>query len=137
MHGNPLRLSFVHVRKQNFNGKPTRSIFMQFPKELFLPSNLVGKLERCAYRYRDAVHIWEKCYRATLISIGFSCGRRSPCCFHHATRDISLFVHGDDFTALGTDADLDDYEKAMAEHFEFKIRGRIGKDVLDPIRHKF
>ena len=31
-HGKPLRLSFVDIRKPYFNGKPTRSIFMQFPK---------------------------------------------------------------------------------------------------------
>ena len=42
-------------------------------------------------------------------------------------RDISVVVHGDDFTALGTDADLDFYEKKLAEHFELKIRGRIGE----------
>ena len=38
-------------------------------------------------------------------------GAASPCCFYHKTKDISVVLHGDDFTALGTDADLDVYEE--------------------------
>ena len=41
-------------------------------------------------------------------------------------------VHGDDFTALGTDEDLDFYEKSLASHFELKIRGRIGEGCQWP-----
>ena len=36
-------------------------------------------------------------------------------------------MHGDDFTALGLDDDLDWYETEFAKHFELKIRGRIGE----------
>ena len=100
---------------------------MRFPKELGLAPNLVGKLVRCAYGCRDAGHIWEECYRAALLSMGFVAGKGSPCCFYHKARDVSVVVHGDEFTALGTDADLDFYEKALATHFELKIRGRIGE----------
>ena len=130
--GKKLRLSFVDIRKAYFNGRPTRNIFMQFPKELGLAPNIVGKLVRCAYGCRDAGHIWEECYRAALLSMGFVAGKGSPCCFYHATRNISVVVHGDDFTALGTDDDLDVYEKGLAKHFELKIRGRIGEGCTGP-----
>ena len=39
---------------------------------------------------------------------------------------MSVVVHGDDFTALGVDEDLNWYEKSLAKYFELKIRGRIG-----------
>lgn len=130
--GKPLRLSFVDVRKAYFNGRPTRNIFMRFPKELGIAPNLVGKLIRCAYGCKDAGHIWEECYRAALLSMGFVAGKESPCCFYHKARDVSVVVYGDDFTALGTDDDLDYYEKALATHFELKIRGRIGKGCPGP-----
>ena len=130
--GKPLRLSFVDIRKAYFNGRPTRNLYMHFPKELGLPSNLVARLVRCAYGCRDAGHIWEMCYRGALEAIGFTTGAASPCCFYHKTRDISVVVHGDDFTALGTDADLDFYETKLAEHFELKIRGRIGEGCSGP-----
>ena len=57
--GHPLRLSFVDVRKAYFNGRPTRNIYMQFPRELGLAPNLDGKLVRCAYGCRDAGHTCE------------------------------------------------------------------------------
>ena len=105
---------------------------MHLPKELGLPSNAVGRLVSCANGCRDAGHIWEECYRHALISIGFEPGVASACCFYHRERDISVVVHGDDFTALGNDDDLDFYEKGLAGHFELKFRGRIGKGCVGP-----
>ena len=40
---------------------------------------------------------------------------------------MSLVVHGDDFTCLGTRADLEWYEGQMAEAFEIKVRGHLGE----------
>ena len=101
------RISFVDIRKAYFNGKPTRNIFMMLPKELGLAPNMVGKLVRCAYGCRDAGHIWELRYRSALESMGFITGVASPCCFYHKARDVSVVVHGDDFTAIGSDSDHD------------------------------
>ena len=129
--GKPLRISFVDIRKAYFNGIPRRDIFMSLPKELGLPSNLVAKQVRCVYGTRDAGQIWEDCYRDALIGIGFTSGISNPCVFHHATRDISIVVHGDDFTALGLDEDLDWYEGQLKEHFEIKVRGRLGEGCKD------
>ena len=67
------------------------------------------------------------CYRCVLEAIGFTTGAASPCCFYNKTRDISVMVHGDDFTALGKDVDFYFYETKLAENFELKIRGRVGE----------
>ena len=40
-------------------------------------------------------------------------------------------VHGDDFTALGTDSMLNKYETALAKCFDIKLRGRVGEDDSD------
>ena len=40
----------------------------------------------------------------------------------NATRHYNC-CHGDDFTASGTDADLDLYGQALQETFEIKLRG--------------
>ena len=40
-------------------------------------------------------------------------------------------VHGDDFTALGTDRSLDIYEKALLRCFDLKLRGRVGEGPKD------
>ena len=128
----PVCLSVVDVRKAYFNGKPTRNLYMAFPKEMGLAPNLVGKLVRCAYGCRDAGHIWELCYRGALESMGFTTGAASPCCFFHPVWNVNVVVHGDDFTAMGTAEDLDRYEQELAKHFELKIRGRIGEGLEGP-----
>ena len=94
---------------------------MMLATELGLAPNMVGKLVRCAYGCRDAGHIWELCYRSALESMGFTTGIASPCCFWLETRGVSVVVHGDDFTAVGSDQDLDWYEAELAKHFDLKI----------------
>ena len=106
-HGKHLKLSFVDIRKAYFNGKPKRSLYVRLPPELGLPKDVVGKLDRCMYGTRDAGAIWETCYVDCLVGLGFVQGVGSPCCFWHPTWEISVVVHGDDFSALGTDDMLD------------------------------
>ena len=130
-NGKPLQLSFVDIRKAYFHGIPKRAIFVRPPKEMGSGANVVAKLDRCMYGTRDAAHIWENCYSDALVNMGFVAGAASPCCFHHPAWDVSIVVHGDDFTALGTKADLDRYERELAKVFDLKVRGRIGEGPDD------
>ena len=45
-------------------------------------------------------------------------------------------VHGDDFTALGTDASLNLYEAEMLKHFDVELRGRLGSEPGDCTKMK-
>ena len=116
--GVPQRLSFVDVRKAYFNGKPKRNLFMYFPRELGLPPRLVGRQVRCVYGTRGAGKIWEDCRKDCLEDMGLSSGVSPPCCFCHKERDLACVVHRDDFTCLGSDANLDWYGAQMALSFE-------------------
>ena len=80
------------------------------------------------YGTRDAGSIWEHVYGEALVSMDFTQGRASPCCFffYHDKHQLSCVVHGDDFTCLGADASLDIVEKQIQEHFEVKLKGRLG-----------
>ena len=129
--GKHLKLSFIDIRKAYFNGTPTRSLYVRLPTELGLPRDVVAKLERCMYGTRDAGAIWESCYVECLVNMGFIQGSGSPCCFWHPDWKISVVVHGDDFSALGTDAALDKYEAGLAKSFECKMRGRLGVEPND------
>ena len=129
--GQKLKLSFVDIRKAYFNGVPTRNLYVRLPPELGLPRETLGKLVRCMYGTRDAGAIWETCYVDCLVQMGFVQGVASPCCFHHPKWNVSVVVHGDDFTALGTDRALDEYEKGLQATFECKLRGRLGSEAKD------
>ena len=130
-HGKKLKLSFVDIRKAYFNGTPTRNLYVRLPTELGLPKNVLGKLVKCMYGTRDAGAIWEQCYVDCLIGLGFKQGVASPCCFEHKEWGVSVVVHGDDFTALGTDESLNLYEAGLQRSFDCKIRGRLGTDATD------
>ena len=127
----PLRLSFIDMKKAYFNGVPTREIYMSLPPELGLPKHFVAKQTKCVYGTRDAGMIWEQCCRHALEHIGFVSGVSDPCLFHHPTRDLTIVVHGDDFTALGTDHDLDWYTAELEQVFEIKVRGGLGEGTAD------
>ena len=57
---------------------------------------------------------------------GFKRGRSSPCIFYHKARNLRAVIHGDDFTILGHDEDLDWFREQVAEEFEAKFKGRLG-----------
>ena len=106
----PLRLSFVGIRKSYFSVIPERTCYRKLPKEIGLSPDTVARLVRCIDGTRDAGKLWEDTYTRALEHAGFVTGATNPCVFYHKVRDITVFVHGDDFTALGTDNDLDWYE---------------------------
>lgn len=83
------------------------------------------------YGTRDAGAIWESCYVESLVNMGFVQGHASPCCFEHPQWQVSVVVHGDDFSALGTDEALDKYEAGLRKSFECKMRGRLGVEKND------
>ena len=126
----PLRLSFIDIKKAYFNARPKRAVFMRLPPELGLPSHLVARQTRCVYGTRDAGMLWEECYRLALEQCGFITGAANPCLFFHPQKNIEVVVHGADFTALGTDEDLDWYTEQLKAAFEVKVRGRLGLGVV-------
>eukprot|EP00972_Heterocapsa_arctica_P001009 141971-Heterocapsa_arctica.AAC.1 len=72
------------------------------------------------YGARKAASKWEDFYSNVLRKLGFDKGKASPCTFHYPTRNLRCVVHGDDFTTLGEDDDLDYLEKELKKHFELK-----------------
>ena len=59
----------------------------------------VGHLQMSMYGTRDAASNWEQEYSEFLELAGFARGKSVTCSFHHASKDMCLVVHGDDFTA--------------------------------------
>ena len=87
----------------------------------------MAHLRRCEYGTRDAGQIWEDVYAGVLTKMGFRRGLANPCCFYHESRQISVVVHGYDFTALGGRRELQWYADNLKESFEIKIKGHLGE----------
>ena len=51
--------------------------------------------------------------------------------FNHRSKQLRGVVHGDDFTLLGNQEDLDWFRRMISEKYEVKFRGRIGPEEED------
>ena len=68
---------------------------------------MCGLLEQSMYGTRDAAQNWANTYMEFMEAVCFRKGKAPPCSFWHKERELRAGVHGDDFTALGKDKDLD------------------------------
>ena len=116
-------LDFVDVRKAHLNGKARRSLVVKLPKEA---GGGMAVLQRALYGTRDAAACWEACVAEALDALGFSQGRSSPCLYHHAGRDLQVFVHGDDFVSLGKLVECRWLRTELSRQWELKERGALG-----------
>ena len=121
-----LQISFVDVRKAYFYGSPERTIDVRLPYKLGMGKQMVGKLVRCMYGTRGAGAIWESCYTTCLTILGFVQGPVPSCCFTHPQWEVSVVVHGDDFTALGSPDCSSTFEEGMTQYFECSLKGLLG-----------
>ena len=104
----PHRILSIDVSRAYFYAKSIRPVFIQIPAEDRQPGDedMVGKLNLSLYGTRDAAQNWAVEYTRTLTEAGFEAGKASPCNFRHKVRDLTLTVHGDDFTVTGPMEDL-------------------------------
>ena len=90
-----------------------------------------GLLVKAMYGTRDAAANWEQEYTDCLRCLGFVSGISTPCAFYNKERDVRVVVHGDDFTLLGTETDIQWLYKGMSERYSLKMRGILGPDSHD------
>ena len=116
------------VKRAYFYAPSSRPLYIAIPTEDFAEGDeqMVGQLNLSLYGTRDAALNWSKTYTEFLVNNGFIVGQASPCNFTHSTRNISMTVHGDDFTSTGKLADMKWLQKAMEDRFEIKT------DILGP-----
>ena len=76
------------------------------------------------YGARGAASNWEDCLMDLARDFGFNSSITPPCVFNHITCRLWLTVHGDDFTLLGGDENLDWLEKEIKANIEVKQSAR-------------
>ena len=110
------------VKRAYFEAPASRPIYIRIPDEDWEEGDegRVAKLNLSLYGTRDAALNWTNAYTTFLQKIGSTKGLASPCNFHHAGREISLTVHGDDFTSTGTAKDLNWLDGQLRSRFDMK-----------------
>ena len=103
---------------------------MALPEEDNEPGKC-GRLNKSMYGTRDAAQNWEEHYPNVHLEIGFKQGISSTCVFRHEDKHVTVVIHGDDFTALGKEKDLDWYRQKIKDRMSTKVKGRIGPGPKD------
>ena len=129
--GCPLKLMFIDISKAYLHADVIRDdIYVDLPLEMGIPHKC-GRLRKALYGTREAAKCWEVEYCKTLAAMGFKRGRCNPCMFLHASRDLRVLVHGDDFTVSGCDADLHWLAELFQSKYKTKVRGILGPEDHD------
>jgi hypothetical protein len=118
------------ISRAYFHAKARRLVYVKLPME-DNEEGKCGKLLKAMYGTRDAAQNWEMEYVEFMESIGFVRGRSTPCAFWHSGRQLRAVIHGDDFTILGNEVELDWFRDKVQSKFEVKIRGRLGPEESD------
>ena len=127
-HG--MNIDFIDVRRAYFHAKARRRVFVKLPEEDH-EEGMCGMLIQAMYGTRDAAQNWEFEYVYFMGKIGFSKSRATPCMFYHSERGIRVVIHGDDFTILGNEIELDWFRERISDKFEVKFRARLGPGGKD------
>ena len=122
---NGFKLDFIDVRRAYYQARAKREVYVSLP-EGDQEEGMCGLLSQSLQGTRDAAQNWEEEYSSYVISLGFARGKSTPCIFYHKARNVRLSVHGDDFTLLGSDKELDWFRSAISKKFDVKFRGRLG-----------
>ena len=123
-----MQLLLVDISRAYFNTKtdPSRPTYVELPLEAEVPAGTCALLRRHMYGTQRAAEGWQDEYSSALVSIGFLQGSASACVFRHPAENITLSVHGDDFTAAGPKSSLDWFEARKKQRYELTVGGRLG-----------
>ena len=81
---------------------------------------VVGRLRKALYGNRNAPQNWQDRIAKVFRQYGFEPGHANPCLFRHATRDILVSIHVDDFLCLARRGGLERLRKKLSSEFEYK-----------------
>ena len=124
------KLLFIDVKKAHMNAVCQEWAFVDLPEEIY-EAGWCAQLKYWLYGMRPAARAWEEEYGGRLEKEGFRRGRSVPTVFYNESKGLSGAVHGDDFTFLGYDEDLDEMEELLKSWFELTVRGRLGPEDGD------
>ena len=125
-----MKLDFIDVRRAYYHADALREVYITLPPG-DEEEGMCGLLVKSLQGTRDAAQNWEVKYSNLVKRIGFTQGKSTPCMFYHKERKLRVVVHGDDFTILGHEEDLDWFRERIQTEFEVTFRGRIGPSPKD------
>ena len=116
------QIDFIDIKRAYFHSKARMHVFVDLPNE-DNEEGMCGELMKAMYGTRDAAQNWEFEYREFLEGIKFERGVAHPCVFYHRNYDLHAVVHGDDFTVLGNEENLNWFRNNIQEQLKSNSEG--------------
>lgn len=118
------KLMYADVSRAYFYAKAVRPVYVVFPPEDQEEGDqrMVDEFVMSMNGKRDAALNWAMGYSNTLLKSGYVQGRANGCLFHHPNEDVSFFVHGDDFVAVGNDTELAEARATLEDKYKLKVQ---------------
>ena len=117
--GKPYKIRIIDVSRAYFYAPTTRPVYISLPPD-DAESGMCGRLQYSMCGTRDATQKWERHWQHIMKQAGFKVGEASPCQLYNKEREIRMVVHGDDFTILGTQEDLDWITRILEKEYNIK-----------------
>ena len=118
-------------------------LFMYMPKEWTEGMDIIVKLARNLYGFKQAGLMWYLCIRQVLYDLGFERSIYDPCVFYKMNADVKMFIgiHVDDKALLSSSLEyLDIVKQKLAERFKKitdlgELHRYIGVTIVDDGTH--
>lgn len=126
------KVMFIDIRRAHWTAKILRLVYVRLPSDV-CGADFCGRLNKAMYGWRDAAQCCEAETTDFFTSVGFAPGIGSPVSFVNLVRDLRVTIHGDDITALGSEAGLQWLKTQLETRYELKFGGVLGGDSGDVI----
>lgn len=126
--GEELELGVFDISRAHFMPAVKRELYIEVPEEDRLPGegDVVGRLNRNMYGFRDASNGWMEDWQKNLGQAGYVVGTANPALFFNAARNSRGAVHGDDFYVLGNRSALDHINGVLGSKYSLRESHRLG-----------
>ena len=122
--GKGVGLMVNDVKRAYFYAPVVREIYVDLCEEDMNEDEqeMCGKLNYSMYGTRDAAQNWQIEFTKTMLEMGFTRGKSSPCVFYHKGKNLRTFVHGDDYVTAGDKKELRWMEQELSRRYDIKTK---------------
>ena len=123
-----LVMGVFDISRAHFMPKVLRELYVEIPEEDKKPEegDIVGRLNRGMYGFRDASHAWMLDWQELLRGGGYRVGAANPALFYNAEECSRGAVHGDDFYVLGPVEAVDKVKELLGSKYQMRESHRLG-----------
>ncbi|CAE8666137.1 unnamed protein product, partial [Polarella glacialis] len=123
-----LELGIFYISRAHFMPVAARELYVEISDEDRLPGDgdVVGRLNRNMYGFRDASHGWMEDWQKLLASGGYKMGKANSALFYNAKPQGRGAVHGDDFYVLGSRATVNAMCELLGSKYKMRENYRLG-----------